>query len=145
MTKKQIHQAIAFNSFRIVSLLVVAILFVILIYKIKFSADIMPLREEAILFIPTGSSYNQVKDSLKSHLTVRYWGIVDWLAKKKKYTEHIKPGKYVIPGSLSYLDLINILRAGNQIPVKVTFNNITTIVLGCNFLISFKGEIIGGF
>jgi phosphate transport system permease protein len=30
MTKKQIHQAIAFNSFRIVSLLVVAILFVIL-------------------------------------------------------------------------------------------------------------------
>jgi phosphate transport system permease protein len=30
MTKKQLHQAIAFNSFRIVSLLVVAILFVIL-------------------------------------------------------------------------------------------------------------------
>lgn len=105
----------------------VVILFIILIYKIKFSADVVPFGGKAVLLIPTGSSYSQVKDSLMSHLIIKNLKIVDWLAKKKKYTGLIKPGRYVIGRSLSYLDLINILRAGNQVPVKVTFNNITTL------------------
>jgi UPF0755 protein len=105
----------------------VLILFIILIYKIRFSTDVLPIEGKAVLLLPTGSSYSQVKDSLKLHLKVKNWEIVDLLAKKKKYTGLIKPGRYVINRSMSYLGLINLLRAGDQVPVKVTFNNITTI------------------
>ena len=105
----------------------IGVLIIFLIFKVKFSADVIPIKGKAVILIPTGSSYSQVRDSVKSHLNVNNWRLMDWLAKKKRYTELIKPGRYVIVRSLSYLDLIDLLRAGNQVPVKLTFNNITTL------------------
>ena len=49
-----------------------------------------------------------------------------WLANQKKYIKNIKPGRYKIDRAFSNNDLVNLLRSGNQTPVKVTFNNIRT-------------------
>jgi UPF0755 protein len=114
-------------TYSFVALSIAIVLFTIFIYKIRYSTEVVPQNGKAVLLLPTGSSYSQVKDTLKSHLIIRNWEIVDLLAKKKKYTELIKPGRYVIERSLSYLDLINRLRGGEQTPVKLTFNNITTL------------------
>jgi len=38
----------------------------------------------------------------------------------------IKPGHYVLKGSMSNNELVNMLRSGVQVPVKVIFNNIRT-------------------
>lgn len=44
------------------------------------------------------------------------------VASLKKYN-HTKPGMYVLKEGMSANDIINLLRSGQQTPVKVTFNN----------------------
>ena len=51
----------------------------------------------------------------------------EWLAEKKNYKYNVKPGRYRIKNNMSNNELINLLRSGNQIPVKLTFNNVRTI------------------
>ncbi len=46
----------------------------------------------------------------------------NWLATKKKFTKP-KSGRFYIKKGLSNNDLINLLRSGNQKPVKLSFNN----------------------
>ncbi len=51
-----------------------------------------------------------------------------WVAEKKSnFTKNLKPGKYKLKEGMSNNELIDLLRSGNQTPVKVTFNNIRTI------------------
>ena len=45
-----------------------------------------------------------------------------WLANRKNY-KNPKAGKYIITKGMSLNDVINLLRSGNQTPVKVSFNN----------------------
>ena len=106
---------------------VVVVVSMILIYRIIFSAEVIPEKERAVIYIPTGSIYNDVKDSLRAHFTVKNWKILDWVARKKSYPQLVKAGRYVIDKSLSYPALINILRSGQQKPVNVTFSDIRTV------------------
>jgi UPF0755 protein len=75
-----------------------------------------------IIYIPTGSNYSQVKDSLKKFLENEK--AIDWLAEKKNYKNKIVPGRYELKNKMSGNELINMLRSGAQKPVSVTFNNI---------------------
>jgi|TARA_B110000908_G_scaffold64216_1_gene78098 UPF0755 protein len=50
----------------------------------------------------------------------------NWLAQQKKY-ENPKAGKYILTKEMSLNDVINLLRSGNQTPVKVSFNNQDTL------------------
>jgi UPF0755 protein len=81
----------------------------------------------AVLYIPTDSDYAQVLDSIESILIIKDIKIFDWIAKKKNYPARIKPGRYIVEAGCSYIDLVNMLRAGRQTPVNVTFNNIRTL------------------
>jgi len=49
------------------------------------------------------------------------------MAKKKKYPESIKSGRYLVDRPMSYNELINTLKSGRQTPVKVTFSNVRTL------------------
>lgn len=79
------------------------------------------------IFIPRNVDYEDVKDTLRSHQLLVNESGFDLLARRKKYPENIKPGRYIISDDMSYNDILNLLRAGNQSPVKVTFNNIRTL------------------
>ncbi len=48
-----------------------------------------------------------------------------WVAQQKHF-EHPKPGKYFLEDGMSNNALVNLLRSGNQTPVKVTFNAVRT-------------------
>jgi UPF0755 protein len=97
------------------------------VYTYLFSIGVIPDKKNHVIYIPTGSSYNQVLDSLKENLTIKNLKVLKWIAKKKSYQDKIKPGRYVVNRSLSYNSLINMLRSGRQSPVKVTFNNVRTL------------------
>lgn len=49
-----------------------------------------------------------------------------WVAAKKNFSKP-KSGKYAIKKGMSNNDLVNLLRSGNQTPIKVSFNNQNTI------------------
>ena len=48
------------------------------------------------------------------------------VAKKKKYSKP-KTGRYILKEGMSNNDVVNMLRSGNQTPIKVSFNNQDTL------------------
>jgi UPF0755 protein len=106
---------------------ILILVIVIMIYRNLIGISIIPNKNNQVIYIPTGSSYDQVLDSLESNLTIKNLKVLRWVAKKKNYQDLIKPGRYIIHKSLSYNGLINLLRSGKQSPVKITFNNVRTL------------------
>jgi UPF0755 protein len=106
-------------------ILITVIIF--LIYRNLFGISIIPDKSNHIILIPTGSSYDQVLDTLESALTIKNLKLLRWVAEKKNYPDLIKSGRYIINKGLSYTGLINLLRSGKQSPVKITFNNLRTL------------------
>ena len=84
-------------------------------------------KEHHTFYIHTGSDFDDVCKTLFEDGVIKNPTIFKWIAKKKKYIGHIKPGYYKIPNKISKNKLLNILRSGNQEPIKITFNNIRTI------------------
>ncbi len=76
------------------------------------------------LFIGNEDSYEDVKTQLYSEGYIIHRNNFELLAEYKKYNENIKPGRYKIKKDMSNNDLINMLRSGNQEPIKLMFNNI---------------------
>ena len=87
----------------------------------------MANKSNQVIYIPTGSSYEQVMDTLESKLIIKNRKYFVWLANKKRYPSLIKPGRYVIDKDLTYNSLINLLRSGRQSAVRITFSNVLTL------------------
>ncbi len=100
---------------------------VFLIYRAVFGMVIHQHEPGRSIIIPTGASYIQVLDSIKSTLDIKNMKLFDWVARRKNYPALIKPGRYLIDRSFSYNSLINMLRSGGQTPVRITFQNIRTL------------------
>jgi UPF0755 protein len=79
---------------------------------------------ESYLYIHTGSSFEQVLSSLTENKYLCDPKSFEWMAIKMNYPNHIKPGKFKISDGMTNRSLLNMLRSGTQVPVKVVFNNI---------------------
>lgn len=111
------------------SILIVSVLILCLLlgYNLLFRPNLKVEGQKVTLYIPEGSTYTQAMDTIRKHFIIHDPKTFEWIADKKKYPSLVKPGRYVIEKDLSYIELINILRSGNQTPVKITFNNIRTL------------------
>lgn len=78
------------------------------------------------LYIPTGSTFMDVKDSLYKNNFIQKKLTFEWMVKQKNYSQSVKPGRYKIKNKMSNSELINMLRSGKQEPLNITFNNIRT-------------------
>ena len=86
-----------------------------------------PGQQEFSLYIPTGADFGQVKDSLYAHDLIQDRKSFEWIALKKEYPQHVKPGRYLLVDEMSNNEVVNMLRGGSQTPVKVTFNNMRDV------------------
>ncbi len=77
------------------------------------------------LHIPTNSTFEETIDLLAPFLKDKNSFI--WVAEQKNYPNKVKAGKYELKKGMSNNELVNILRSGNQTPVKVSFNNQDTL------------------
>ncbi len=101
---------------------------IILIYFYgKIYSDNTQLKNDEVfyLYIPSNAKLNNVTDSLSKHNILKSMKSFLWVADLKKYKK-IKSGRYEIKAGTSNNDLVNLLRSGNQKPIKLTFNNIRT-------------------
>ncbi|CAI8316482.1 MAG: Endolytic murein transglycosylase [Flavobacterium sp. SCGC AAA160-P02] len=78
------------------------------------------VKKDGVIYIHTNDNIGDVKKELIEFIGDK--NLFNWLADKKKY-KNPKPGKYRISRGMSLNDVINLLRSGNQTPVKLTFNN----------------------
>ena len=85
------------------------------------------VKKDTYLYIPSGSDYNDVIDSLQSLEVLRDFDAFIKTALLKNYKEKIYSGRYSLNKNMTNNELVNILRSGKQSPVKLTFNNIRTV------------------
>jgi UPF0755 protein len=128
--KRKKKQGTFFRKFILLSFLIscfAGILLCIQLYKNVFNTNIVFSGDkEKLLFINSDDDFNNVLNKL-SDINLLNVNTFKWVANKKKYIQNIKPGRYLINNEMSINDLINLLKSGNQTPVKITFNNTRTI------------------
>lgn len=109
-------------------LLIIALGAGYLLYRVVFHPNVwLGEKETTSIYIPAASDFNDVKSILYSDGIIVNRKNFEWLASKKKYPGNIKSGHYVLKSGMNNNELINLLRSGEQTPVKVIFNNIRTI------------------
>ncbi len=78
------------------------------------------------LYIPTGATYNTVQAILKREdMLVNYTGF-DAVAKLAGYPDKVKAGRYKITRGMGNYQLVRMLRAGRQEPIKLVINKLRT-------------------
>ncbi|HSH19909.1 MAG TPA: endolytic transglycosylase MltG [Draconibacterium sp.] len=91
------------------------------LYQYVFRENI---KTDYVLYIPYNSTYEDVTASLTSNDVLASLKAFNWIAKKKSYKSAIKPGRYALIKGMNTNEVVNILRAGLQTPLNVTFNNV---------------------
>ncbi len=97
---------------------------VIFIYFTVFASNV---QQTTYFYIPTGSSYQQVKKMLKNDTIVSNLNTFDRVAQRKNYPNRVMPGRYLLIEGMSNNALVNLLRSGEQAPVRLTITNIRTV------------------
>lgn len=75
-------------------------------------------------YVRTGASYNDVKKSLTDQHMIGGTFFFDMIAKQLKYPAKVKPGRYLVKEGTSILNLLRMLRSGNQVPVNLVINKL---------------------
>jgi UPF0755 protein len=83
-------------------------------------------KKSQLIFIPTGSTFEDVERILLENNALKDRTSFEWLAEKKHYKNAVKAGKYRILAKMSNNALINLLRVGLQEPVEINFNGLKT-------------------
>lgn len=95
-------------------------------YYYVFSPNTV-VTDDGILYIRDSNSVAQVFESLRSRGYIKNPNTLSSVAKLKKFSSSVKSGKYKIRDGMNNNELINMFRAGNQVAVHFTFNNMRTI------------------
>ncbi len=96
-------------------------------YQVFFSANTLVESDQPYLLkIPSNSVYKNVVDQLYEEKVINDAVSFGFVAKILGYQEAVKPGLYTIEPKISNLQLVRMLRSGQQTPVRVTFNTIRT-------------------
>ncbi len=80
--------------------------------------------KEAYLYIHTGADFEQVMQEIREKGILEDTASFRTAAIKMNYIQKVKPGKYALQPGMSNRRLINMLKSGNQEPVKLNFQNI---------------------
>ncbi|WP_316787876.1 endolytic transglycosylase MltG [Pedobacter frigoris] len=110
---------------------ILAILLVVLViggyyglkfYKVYFAPNITG--NEKYLYVRTGYTLDDVFKELKHKDILTDVGSFSQAAAKMELARSLKPGRYKVSKGMNNRSLINMLKAGNQDPVKLKFQNI---------------------
>ncbi len=93
-------------------------------YKRIFFPNVFLESKTAHIHIPTGATYETVKDTLEERGILRHRDWFDWVADQKGYPDLVKPGRYALKDSMSSNELVDLLRSGKQDPVQVSFHGV---------------------
>ena len=102
----------------VVGLIIVSVLGGYVINK-AFTSNTKFNEEEMFVYVPTGSTYEDVKRILTPYIENQ--DKIDWVATKRGYDVNVKAGKFLLKKGMSSFSIIRSLRL--NVPVKLAFNN----------------------
>ncbi|HDP76287.1 MAG TPA: endolytic transglycosylase MltG [Bacteroidales bacterium] len=91
-----------------------------------FRATNVVVSKEVLIFIPTGSSYNDVLNILEKNRVLKSLDRFERVARYFDYDNSVKPGCYAFKPGMSNSAMVKMLKYGHQKPVRVTFTSMRT-------------------
>lgn len=88
-------------------------------YYYGFVSNVKIIKDYTFVYIPTGSSYEDVLKILSENEILKDIRTFEIFAELKNYKKNIKPGRYRINKKMSTNEIVNILKAGLQEPVSI--------------------------
>ncbi|XOV93119.1 MAG: endolytic transglycosylase MltG [Bacteroidota bacterium] len=92
-------------------------------YQILFVPNILVDQPDRYFAIYDGTTFSELQKELDEQRIVSNLMAFSFIAKIKGYDKEIKPGMYLFTEGMNNLNAVNMLRAGRQVPVKLTFNS----------------------
>ena len=93
------------------------------VYQIIKSPNFQVDKSSITFLIPENGTFRSVQDTLYKYDIVQDMVSFSFLAKIMNYTDDVKPGLYKINPNLTNIEVVRILRAGNQTPTKLTYSH----------------------
>ncbi|MFC1223363.1 endolytic transglycosylase MltG [Pedobacter sp. BG31] len=108
----------------VIALIVVLIAgyFTLNIYRLYFAPNVT--ENQKYLYIKTGSNYDDLVSEIKKKDLLNSVSSFTAAARKMNLATSVKPGRYRLKKGMTNRTLINMIKAGNQDPVKLKFQNI---------------------
>lgn len=92
-------------------------------YQILYTPNILVDKPDQPFSVPKGLTFEDLQEKLMAERVVNDLVSFSFLAKLKDLDSELKPGMYLFKTDMSNLQAINLLSAGLQTPVKLTFNS----------------------
>lgn len=119
---------IQYIIYAILAVFIIAAIEIILVYQKVYGPNILTNRHNPFtLYIPTGSTYDDVRELLYTNNLVKDTDAFEWVVEKKNYKAHVHSGRYILKHNMSNNALVNMLRSGLQEPVRIVINNARTL------------------
>jgi UPF0755 protein len=99
-------------------------------WQILYTPNILVDLEPRTFLIEKGTTFRKLQEELGKDRDPSRWRYVNdmvsfsFLARLMDYDKTIRPGLYALKPNMSNLEAIEMLRGGEQVPVKVTFTNV---------------------
>src|SRR5690554_228188 len=120
--KKSRGKKIAILAFVI---LFAAAMVIVYNYYQKVYQSVTTFKGEQYFYVHSNWSMDELKNGLEKQNIIKDIPSFSWVAEKKSFTQP-KAGRYLIKSGMNNNELINLLRSGEQQPLKVTFNSVRT-------------------
>lgn len=123
LSKKNKYKKKIFTKVILISLSIIIIVITSIIYSYYnkiFRENVRVDIKDEYIYIPTGSTFEDVLNILIKEQILKDEASFEWLAEVKKYKQNVKPGRYRIKKGMNNNELINLLRSGNQEPIRLT-------------------------
>jgi UPF0755 protein len=91
-----------------------------------FGPNTKTFGDSKFFYVHTGSTYGDVLDGLEEQEIIRNRTSFELVATQLGYRNRVKAGKYQISRGMSNFEIVKLLRAGRQVPVKLTITKLRT-------------------
>ncbi len=95
-------------------------------YQRIFAVNVELPTSSVDFFIASDADYSDVLGDLITQGIIKDSASFDWVAKRKKYPDLAKGGRYVILDGMNNNQLVNLLRSGQQKPVQLILRSVRT-------------------
>lgn len=120
-TKKEVKKGTKIALIAAIIVIAVGGFYGLKLYKVYMAPNVSG--KEAYLYVRTGATIENVYKEIKDKDLLTDVGTFSEAAAKMDLAQRLKPGRYKLTKGLSNRALINMIKAGNQEPVKLKFHN----------------------
>lgn len=93
-------------------------------YQVFYGANVLQEEQAQVILIDRDDTFDSLRNELYERAIVDEIISFSFVSKALGYQDNIKPGLYLLEPDMTNMEAIRRLRAGDQVPVDITFNNV---------------------